>query len=66
LAGWIPGSHRRDLAAKFPAVGVTEGYRSGDTTPHRHMATDRFATINIDYLKSTTVLVSQVIADLVR
>jgi len=51
---------------RFPAVGVTEGYRSGDTTPHRHMATDRFPTINIDYLKSTTVLVSQVIADLVR
>jgi len=45
---------------------VTEGYRSGDTTPHRHMATDRFPTINIDYLKSTTVLISQVLADLVR
>jgi hypothetical protein len=49
----------------FPAVGITEEYRSGDTTPHYHKPTDTYATVNLDYLKHTTVLIHQVFAGLV-
>lgn len=49
----------------FPAVGITEEYRSGDTTPHYHRPTDTYATVNLDYLKHTTVLIHQVFAGLV-
>jgi hypothetical protein len=50
----------------FPAIGVTEGYVSRDTSPHMHRPTDRLATIDLAYLRSTTVLVMRVFADLVR
>jgi len=45
----------------FPAVGVTEEYRNKDTTPYIHKAGDTFATINFDYLESTTRLVVRVL-----
>jgi hypothetical protein len=48
----------------FPAIGLTEEYRSGDTTPHYHKPTDTYATVNLDYLKHTTVLIHHVFADL--
>ena len=41
----------------FPAVGLTEEYRSGDTTPHIHRSTDRADTVDFDYLASSTRLV---------
>jgi len=44
----------------FPAVGITEEYRNGDTTPYIHRSTDTFDTINFDYLESTTRLVIKV------
>jgi hypothetical protein len=49
----------------FPAVGITEEYRSGDTTPHYHRSTDTHATVNLDYLKHTTVLIHHVFGRLV-
>ena len=49
----------------FPAVGITEEYRSGDTTPHYHKPTDTYPTVNLDYLKNTTVLIHHVFAGLV-
>jgi len=49
----------------FPAVGVTEEYRHQDTTPHIHKETDKFETIDFDYLASTTKLVAEVIKGLI-
>lgn len=46
----------------FKAVGLTEEYRNGDTTPYYHQAGDNYATINFGYLTSSTNLMSRVIA----
>jgi acetylornithine deacetylase/succinyl-diaminopimelate desuccinylase-like protein len=50
----------------FLAIGLTEEYTSGDTTPYYHKVGDTYDTINFPYLLSTTVLVNQVVADLTR
>ena len=42
----------------FAAVGVSEGYASGDTTPHYHLPGDSYETVNFDFLASTTALLS--------
>jgi hypothetical protein len=49
----------------FPAIGLTEEYRGGDTTPHYHRPTDTYPTVNLDFLKSSTVLIHHVFADLI-
>lgn len=51
--------------AGFPALGVTEEYRNGDTSPHRHYGTDTYETVNFDYLAYSTLLVFKVIEDAV-
>ena len=43
----------------FKAVGVTEEYRNKDTTPYYHKATDTYATVDFDYVASTTSLVAE-------
>lgn len=48
----------------FDAIGITEEYASGDTTPHYHQPTDTFATVDLDYLRSSTLLVLQTFGDL--
>jgi hypothetical protein len=50
----------------FKAVGVTEEYHHGDTTPFYHKPGDTFATINFDYLTSTTKLVVEVMKTLTK
>ena len=50
----------------FRAVGLTEEYRGGDTTPHIHRPTDTFETIDFEYLGSSTKLVVAVLRSLVR
>ncbi len=50
----------------FKAVGVTEEYRNKDTTPYYHKATDTFATVDFDYLASTTRLVAEVMRALTQ
>jgi hypothetical protein len=50
----------------FPAIGVTEGYRSGDTSPDYHRPTDTFDKVDFPYLLSTTTLVARVLADQLR
>lgn len=45
----------------FAAIGLTEEYVGGDTTPHRHTAQDTAATIDIDYLVLGTQLVAQAV-----
>jgi hypothetical protein len=53
-------------AQGFEAVGITEEYVSGDTTPHYHLPGDTYATVSFAYLASTTALVSYTLASVVR
>ncbi len=48
----------------FRAVGLTEEYRNGDTTPYIHRPGDTANTVDFDYLASTTKLLTGVIATL--
>ncbi len=48
--------HRAFRALGFKAVGLTEEFVNGDTTPHYHKTTDTYVTINFDYLLSSTLL----------
>ena len=45
----------------FAAVGLTEEYVGGDTSPHRHQPTDTAATVDAGYLVLATQLTAQVI-----
>jgi acetylornithine deacetylase/succinyl-diaminopimelate desuccinylase-like protein len=47
----------------FAAVGLTEEYVGGDTSPHRHLASDTAATVNAPYLVLAAKLTAQVILD---
>ncbi|MCB9713299.1 MAG: M28 family peptidase [Myxococcales bacterium] len=49
----------------FAAVGLTEEYVSGDTTPHYHLPSDTFDTVDLDYLASSTALLHETIGRLV-
>ena len=49
----------------FPAIGLTEEFRGGDTSPHYHQSGDTHATVNFDYLRNSTILIHHVFADLV-
>lgn len=52
-------------ALGFPAVGLTEEYVSGDTTPHYHLPSDTFDTVDLAYLASSTALLHVTIGSLV-
>lgn len=45
---------------RFPAVGITEGYRSGNTSPDYHRPTDTADKVDFEYLAFTTRIVSRV------
>ena len=49
----------------MPAVGLTEEYRNGDTTPHIHRPTDSWETVDFDYLARGTKLVGAAVTMLV-
>jgi len=49
----------------MPAVGITEEYRNGDTTPHIHRPTDTWDTVDFEYLAAGTRLVQAAMAILV-
>jgi len=49
-------------AVGFAAVGITEEYVSGDTTPYYHGPGDVFATVDLDYLRSGSALVNHAFA----
>lgn len=40
----------------FAAVGLTEEFVNGDTTPHYHLGSDTYDTVNFELLASTCVL----------
>ncbi|MFN8579065.1 MAG: M28 family metallopeptidase [Candidatus Sericytochromatia bacterium] len=48
----------------FPSVCLSEEWTLGDTTPHYHRSTDKFETINLDYLSSALKLIVAVVGDL--
>ncbi len=58
--------HQAFSVLGFKAVGVTEEYHHGDTTPFYHKAGDTFETVNFDYLTSTTKLLVEVMKTLVK
>jgi hypothetical protein len=49
----------------FAAVGLTEEYVSGDTTPHYHLPSDAYETVSLPYLASSTALLHVAIGGLV-
>lgn len=53
--------HQAFRAAGFSAVGLTEEYVGGDTSPYRHTPQDTASTVNPDYLASGARLVAQVV-----
>ncbi len=58
--------HVRFREFGFRAIGITEGFVSGDTTPHYHQASDTYATVDFAYLESTTILAHATLAAQVR
>ncbi|MEM7160381.1 MAG: M28 family peptidase [Myxococcota bacterium] len=49
----------------FDAVGLTEQFVTGDTTPHYHLPSDTFETVDLGFLASSTVLLHVAIGGLV-
>ncbi len=56
--------HASFRALGFPAVGLMEGWNSGDRTPHYHLPSDTFEQVDFDYLAAVTRLMLYVVADL--
>jgi Zn-dependent M28 family amino/carboxypeptidase len=50
----------------FAAIGITEEYAGGDTTPYRHSADDTVDTVDLDYLTLAAQLVGNVIVSAVH
>lgn len=48
----------------FPAMGITEGFVSGDTTPHYHQSTDTFETVDLGFLAHSTSVLAGYVSDL--
>lgn len=57
--------HEAFRARGFAAVGLTEEYVGGDTSPHRHTAGDTPATVDAGYLALAAQLTAHVILDTV-
>lgn len=55
--------HKEWREAGYNAVGITEEYKHGDTSPHWHEPTDTFETVDFDYLAFVSYLVYKVIED---
>jgi hypothetical protein len=56
--------HSAFRQAGFPALGITEEYVNGDTTPHYHLDSDTYATVDFGFLASATAVVHALIFDL--
>lgn len=52
--------------AGFKAMGLTEEYRNGDTTPCYHSKCDKFETVDFEYLTNTARFWSDVIYYIVK
>ncbi len=49
----------------FAAIGITEEFVNGDTTPHYHLSSDSYDTVNFEFLASSTVLANTAFAMLI-
>lgn len=47
----------------LPAVGLTEEYASGDSTPHYHLPSDTYETVDFEYLRAASTLVNRAFAN---
>jgi acetylornithine deacetylase/succinyl-diaminopimelate desuccinylase-like protein len=56
--------HEAFRNAGFPALGITEEYVSGDTTPHYHLPGDTFATVDFAFLESASAVLNGLFFDL--
>ena len=52
--------------AGFKAMGLTEEYRNGDTTPCYHSKCDKFDTVDFEYLTNTAKFWTDVISYIVK
>ncbi|MBA4054500.1 MAG: Zn-dependent exopeptidase M28 [Marivirga sp.] len=57
--------HREFRNAGYNAVGIGGEYTRGDSSPHQHLPTDTFDTVNFEYLAFVTFLVYKVIEELI-
>lgn len=55
--------HESFRNAGFAAIGLTEEYVGGDTSPFRHQAGDTVSTVNTEYLVLAAQLAAQVIIE---
>jgi aminopeptidase-like protein len=53
--------HQSFRSRGFAAIGLTEEYVHGDTTPHYHRSTDTFDTVDFDYLDSSAAVMTEAI-----
>ncbi len=61
-----PGSdHSAFRRLGMPAVGLTEEYRNGDTTPYIHRPGDTWDTVDFDYLAIVTRLIQNAMTILI-
>ncbi len=58
--------HSAFRSLDYKAVGITEEYKNGDTTPYMHRPTDTYETINFDYMESTTGVIIRVLQILIK
>jgi hypothetical protein len=66
ITGEAGSDHSAFRKQGYKAVGITEEYRHGDTTPWMHKPGDKTDTIDFGYLRSTTQLLAEVMTDLTR
>ena len=57
--------HREFRNAGFNAIGIGGEHKNGDESPHHHLPTDTFNTVDFEYLTFVTFLVYQVIAEII-
>jgi hypothetical protein len=57
--------HREFRNAGFNAIGIGGEHKNGDESPHHHLPTDTFETVNFEYLAFVSILVYSVIKDLI-
>ena len=56
----IATDHHSFRELGYDAIGLTEEYKNGDSTPHYHQSTDTFETVNLPYLNKITEFMEQV------
>ena len=57
--------HREFRNAGFNAIGIGGEHKNGDESPHHHLPTDTYDTVDFEYLAFVTVLTYNVIKDII-